>query len=183
MLDIFSEMSIDLIIPHLYVGNIYAARNKNLLQSLHITHIVNAAEEIPNYFPGDFDYLELKLRDHSYGESLYQAVTRAYPYITNALKSGGTVLVHCAAGMSRSVSAVIFYLMRTYFIPYEQALALCKSRRPISQPNRGYERQLREASNAIMSFVDRRREQRSQLLHRTPTSRSHPYKVPGSTKE
>lgn len=146
-----NDRPIDLIIPRLYVGNVDAARNRALLKHYHITHIVDAAAELPCYFPRDFHYLELKLMDQPVGESLKNAVLKAYNFISHALANGGVVLVHCAAGISRSTSTVIFYLMNKFMIPYEQALRICRKGRPITNPNMGYEAQLETFSRNLFS--------------------------------
>jgi hypothetical protein len=51
---------------------------------------------------------------------------------------GKRVLVHCYAGVSRSVSAVIYYLMRTQGLSYEEALARIQTKRPEAFPNPGF---------------------------------------------
>ncbi len=140
----------DQIVPRIYVGDINAARNKNYLQRHGITHIVNAAAEIPCYHPHDFVYLELKLHDSSMGESLGHAVQRAYHFIDASLKTNGVVLVHCAAGISRSTSTVIFFLMHKFMIPYQHALQLVRSRRPVTKPNPSYEQQLIRMSRQLL---------------------------------
>jgi len=50
----------------------------------------------------------------------------------------GSVLVHCAAGKSRSASLVIAYLMREFKWKYEEAFNYVKSKRSIVQPNPGF---------------------------------------------
>ena len=140
----------DQIVPRIYVGDINAAKNKNYLQRHGITHIVNAAAEIPNYYPHDFVYIDLGLRDSSMGESIGHAVQRAYHFIDGALKANGVVLVHCAAGISRSTSTVIFFLMYKFMIPYQHALQLVRSRRPVTKPNPSYEQQLIGLSRQLL---------------------------------
>lgn len=58
-------------------------------------------------------------------------------------KSNGSVLIHCMAGISRSTSLIIYYLMKKYGVSYDQAYRLIKAKRPIIQPNVGFESQLR----------------------------------------
>jgi hypothetical protein len=52
--------------------------------------------------------------------------------------AGKRVLVHCYAGVSRSVSAVIFYLMRAQGLSYAEALARIRAVRPEAFPNPGF---------------------------------------------
>ena len=52
------------------------------------------------------------------------------------------VLVHCMAGISRSVSLVIYYLMKKYGMTFEEAWSLVKQKRSIANPNMSFQRQL-----------------------------------------
>lgn len=59
-------------------------------------------------------------------------------------KNNRKVFVHCAAGVSRSASFVIAYLMKSKLMPYLDAYALVKCKRPIIKPNSGFVKQLEE---------------------------------------
>ena len=61
-----------------------------------------------------------------------------------ATKKKNVVLVHCLAGMSRSASCVIAYLLATTSMNTAEAMAYVKARRPIIMPNYGFEHQLRQ---------------------------------------
>jgi protein-tyrosine phosphatase len=45
------------------------------------------------------------------------------------------VFVHCYAGMSRSATVVIAYLMKSHMWPYDSALAFLRWKRAIVNPN------------------------------------------------
>ncbi|PVG04501.1 phosphatases II [Serendipita vermifera] len=53
------------------------------------------------------------------------------------------VLVHCLAGMSRSASIVCAYLLATTSMNTQESISFVRKRRPIIQPNYGFEKQLR----------------------------------------
>lgn len=125
----------------LYIGSVKEASDKKWLQDNHITHIVNAAEELQNYFPGEFSYLNLRLQDIP-RQSLYPVLEESYKFIWKAIGKGGTVLVHCHAGISRSSSIVIYFLMKLKGWVYMQALAYLKKRHERADPNNGFARQL-----------------------------------------
>lgn len=52
------------------------------------------------------------------------------------------MLVHCAAGVSRSASFVIAYLMKKRDMLYPDALRYVKERRKVISPNSGFKKQL-----------------------------------------
>ena len=71
--------------------------------------------------------------------------------------AGGRVLVHCAAGRSRSASAVAYCLIRGAAIPAEQALSWVQRCREVASPNPGFTRQLQAvemASQPIEAFSE-----------------------------
>jgi dual specificity phosphatase 12 len=55
-------------------------------------------------------------------ENLIRHFKTAVDFIKGAVKGGGTVLVHCFAGVSRSASVVIAYLMREHGLPMMDAM-------------------------------------------------------------
>jgi protein-tyrosine phosphatase len=57
------------------------------------------------------------------------------------------VLVHCAAGMSRSATVCIAYLIRYKGYSLNYALEICKKARPIVCPNKGFMEQLKVYEN------------------------------------
>ena len=67
----------------------------------------------------------------------------AIKFIHDGLTAGKGVLVHCAAGVSRSSSVVIAYYMVRNGIQFEEALELVRSKRMCVCPNNGFERQLK----------------------------------------
>lgn len=129
------------ITEQIYIGNMLNASDKKWLDGHHITHIINATNTIPNYFPNDFNYLKLGL-DDTPQQSLYEILEPSYKFIYKALDNGGTVLIHCHMGISRSVSIVIYFLMKLKQMTYLQALMYIRQHRSIANPNIGFARQL-----------------------------------------
>ena len=65
-------------------------------------------------------------------------------YAESARSSGGNVLVHCQAGVSRSPTLVVAYLMALYGRPLMETFQLVKQRRQIVAPNFNFMGQLLE---------------------------------------
>lgn len=144
---------------NVYIGNSQSAQDLNWLMDTGITHIVNTAVEIPNYFdskigdrsspqPFRFHYFNIPLRDNPTmgDEDLLSVLERTYRYMNAVIKlSPNTkILVHCHMGKSRSASVVIYYLMRSRGWSFVDALKFAQSKRSIVSPNMWYVRQLKD---------------------------------------
>lgn len=64
-------------------------------------------------FPKLFKYKQLNVVDLPQA-NIIQYFDSSHTFIRDARISGGKVLVHCWAGISRSASCVIAYLMKEY---------------------------------------------------------------------
>jgi len=74
---------------------------------------------------------------------------------TLSVSSNNKVLVHCRAGVSRSASVVIAFLMKHENISFDDALETVRNARPRVHPNRGFRSQLEllESINFDMSVL------------------------------
>jgi protein-tyrosine phosphatase len=70
-------------------------------------------------------------------------------FIRGAVRSGGSVLVHCAMGVSRSATIVTAFVMWWLRLPFEPALKFVQKCRPFACPNDGFRRQLQEFQKTI----------------------------------
>ncbi|XP_061429506.1 serine/threonine/tyrosine-interacting protein [Lethenteron reissneri] len=138
------------ILPGLYLGPFSAAMRSKwpILESRGITHIVCVRQDIeanfikPN-FPDCVRYLVLNIAD-----SPVDNIIRYFPmtkdFIDGCLQSGGKVLVHGNAGISRSAALVIAYIMETFGLKYRDAFVYLQQRRFCINPNVGFVNQLQE---------------------------------------
>jgi hypothetical protein len=137
---------IDQVDSNIFIGNHESAKSLDHLADNKITHIVNAAIEIPNYHSGRFNYINAGLYDNPKlgDEDLLRILEPIYRYISAIISKNPSakILVHCHMGMSRSASIVIYYLMRHNNWSYEESLKYLINRRPIVKPNRWYQQQL-----------------------------------------
>jgi len=88
------------------------------------------------------------------GENLLSHFPDAFDFIHGAIEGGGRVLVHCAAGVSRSASVVISYLMKLKHIRAAEAIDMVKQVRPFINPNPGFLRQLKQYEKALSILED-----------------------------
>ena len=78
--------------------------------------------------------LAFHFRDVEYCQELESHISKANAFIDDAIKNKGRILVHCTAGVSRSASIVIAYLMSKHDITYEKAYEFVKSKRKQARP-------------------------------------------------
>jgi len=97
---------------------------------------------------GRVDYRWLSIVDgHSWEtrEVIVRRFNQASELIHDWLGDGKRVLVHCHAGVSRSVTAVTWYLMRYEGYSWDDALRIVRESRQIALPNIRFEAVMRAA--------------------------------------
>ncbi|MBZ3880981.1 Protein phosphatase Slingshot-like protein 3, partial [Sciurus carolinensis] len=129
------------IFPHLYLGSEWNAANLEELQRNRVSHILNMAREIDNFYPERFTYHNVRLWDEESAQ-LLPHWKETHRFIEAARAQGTRVLVHCKMGVSRSAATVLAYAMKQYGWSLEQALLHVQELRPIVRPNPGFLRQL-----------------------------------------
>lgn len=132
------------ILDSLYLGNKACSENYNSLKENGITNIIVCGEELQCCFPGFFEYKVINIGDYEF-ENIKNYFKSTYEYIDEVINNKkGKVLVHCAAGISRSASIVCSYLIKSKQINYEEAMKIIWQGRIIAEPNRSFVKQLKE---------------------------------------
>lgn len=90
----------------------------------------------------DFDNRNIDIINYYYGIPLIEIANDFMQKIIDPVDPKNKILVHCYAGMSRSISIVLFYLMSRYKIPFNEALVAVKMKRNIAKPNDSFKTQL-----------------------------------------
>lgn len=125
-----------------------------------VGHILNVTREIDNFFPGMFDYLNVRVYDDE-KTNLLKHWDNTFKYITRAQKTGSKVLVHCKMGVSRSASVVIAYAMKEYNLNFNTALHHVKLRRNCIKPNKSFLQQLETYQGMLDAMKNKEKLQRS----------------------
>uniref|UniRef100_A0A8D8LKD3 protein-serine/threonine phosphatase n=1 Tax=Cacopsylla melanoneura TaxID=428564 RepID=A0A8D8LKD3_9HEMI len=148
------------IFPHVFLGSEWNASNLEELAKNGVGHILNVTREIDNFFPGIFDYKNVRVYDDDKTDLLlYWDDT--YKYITNAKNQGSKVLVHCKMGISRSASVVIAYAMKAYGWELNRAMAHVRQKRNCIKPNANFIAQLETYQGILDAMKNREKLQRS----------------------
>lgn len=142
------------IFEHVYLGSEWNASNLEELQNSGVQYILNVTREIDNFFPGLFEYHNIRVYDEE-ATDLLAYWNDTYKFISRAKKAGAKCLVHCKMGVSRSASTVIAYAMKEYGWNMEQAFEYVKERRAVTKPNPSFMRQLEEYQGILLASKQR----------------------------
>ena len=138
--------------PNLWLGPLTSASDLSLLHSHSITHILIAANELQPLFPTHFTYFSFPLEDTT-AQSLGPYLVPACQYIEKALAEGGIVLVHCRAGVSRSASIVLAYVMKAGQMRLKEAINMMQSKGACIGPNPSFLNELKRWEGEVLCEV------------------------------
>jgi dual specificity phosphatase 12 len=128
----------------LFIGSMDAAHNLSELEQHKISHILVCAPDIEHKYPELFTYEQVDLLD-DVNQELSQKMKQCIQWIEEVLneKKENRILVHCVAGVSRSASVCLCYMMyKNRELNLEAALTLLKKSRKQVQPNKGFMSQM-----------------------------------------
>uniref|UniRef100_K1QNW8 Dual specificity protein phosphatase 4 n=1 Tax=Magallana gigas TaxID=29159 RepID=K1QNW8_MAGGI len=138
------------ILPFMYLGNFQDASNLELLHRLGITSLMNVSTKCKNLFEDQFSYMNIPVDDNPNAD-LAAWFPESNAFIDTVRENHGKVLVHCQAGVSRSATICLAYLMYTAKVGLETAFEHIKSRRSVISPNLNFMRQLENYEKEIKS--------------------------------
>ena len=118
-----------------------ASQNRFILSKYGITHICTIGTGLNPKYPTLYTYLHVSELDTP-GANLRKHFEKCTAFINQAIAEGGKVLVHCYAGISRSSTIVIQYLMKEYGMKFAQAHLHVRNQRWFICPNPGFKKQL-----------------------------------------
>lgn len=144
------------ITDYLYISNAKTAKDSSLLTRLKINCIINATQEIEAICIPSVEYLRVPVTD-SPAAQLQEHFDTVADKIHVVKEQGGRVLIHCCAGVSRSATLCLAYLVKYRDMSLMDAHTLVRDCRPIIRPNGGfwkqlidYEQSLRGANSVMM---------------------------------
>ena len=142
------------IVDDIYIGDIDNAIDKVFITKNKIKHIVsvsdiNNMEQSVCREIGTSLYTQLKhhvfwMTDYIDSTFKHTLLNQICDLITIAVDKNNPILVHCMAGMSRSPTCVIYYLMKKKAYSYTEALNFVTDIRDCVNLNPSFDTQLKE---------------------------------------
>jgi dual specificity phosphatase 12 len=133
------------------LGNINNANDITFLNSNNIDTIINVA------YDGDIKKV-IRMNKTVYNfyirDDIDQNISKYFRRIIKLIDSEKCVLVNCMAGVSRSATIVIAYLMTKQKMTFQEAFEFVRSKRPIINPNEAFIEQLLEYNNYLYNKKD-----------------------------
>ncbi|XP_019328541.1 PREDICTED: dual specificity protein phosphatase 15 [Aptenodytes forsteri] len=146
------------ILPGLYLGNFIDAKDLEQLSRNKITHIISIHES-PQPLLQDITYLRIPLPDTPEA-NIKRHFKECISFIHQCRLHGGNCLVHCLAGISRSTTVVVAYVMAVTELSCQEVLEAVRTVRPVANPNPGFRQQLAEFGGGSARKVRRHLKQR-----------------------
>ncbi|KAJ3586722.1 hypothetical protein NHX12_013116, partial [Muraenolepis orangiensis] len=143
LLDSSSPTAAPTILPYLYLGCAKDSTNLEVLGQHNIKYILNVTPNLPNVFQheGRFRYKQIPISDH-WSQNLSQFFPEAISFIDEARSKQCGILVHCLAGISRSVTVTVAYLMQRLHMSLNDAYDFVKRKKSNISPNFNFMGQL-----------------------------------------
>jgi len=139
----------------LFLSNYRGAGDKESLLKLGVGHVlcVNGTAEECNEHPDTFTYFNIDIDDDEDAD-IGSHIADALSFIEAAKKKGSGVVVHCAAGISRSATMVLAYLIVKKKMNMRKAFFYLLTKRPCIWPNVGFMKKLRVLDEEVFGHSD-----------------------------
>jgi protein-tyrosine phosphatase len=150
----FDNDSIDVskITSKIYLGSYKrGALNRTGLSKIGITHVLTVGNDMePEPHKDDFIYKTIFIDDRP-EEDISFYFDEAIDFINEGTKprTKNKIFIHCWAGISRSATITIAYLMKQNRLPYIEAIEKVRQSRWIINPNKGFREKLYILSNEL----------------------------------
>ncbi|XP_066120932.1 dual specificity protein phosphatase 2 [Saccopteryx bilineata] len=137
------------ILPYLFLGSCSHSSDLQGLQACGITAVLNVSASCPNHFEGLLRYKSIPVEDNQMVE-ISAWFQEAIGFIDSVKNSGGRVLVHCQAGISRSATICLAYLIQSRRVRLDEAFDFVKQRRGVISPNFSFMGQLLQFETQVL---------------------------------
>ncbi len=137
VLDVVNRVSsiddFNMIVPHLYLGNVKASLDKKFFEENKIKSVLNCTDSEP-FMDGITleNQFRIDVKDSRDKENIKEfkgKIIDGIEFIDKRLSNQEPVFVHCYWGLMRSATVVAGYLIKKYQIPKEEAIDYVQKRR------------------------------------------------------
>ncbi|KAK3098781.1 hypothetical protein FSP39_023058 [Pinctada imbricata] len=137
------------ILPFLYLGSHSDAMSQETIQVNEISYILNVSTTCPKPpFIQEGHFCRIPVNDN-YSAKLLPFFEQAFQFVDKVREANGCVMVHCLAGISRSPTLAIAYVMKHLKMTSDEAYRYVKDKRPTISPNFNFLGQLLEYEKMI----------------------------------
>lgn len=136
------------ILPFLMVGSRRDAADREVLRKNGVTHVLNSTPDCPCHFKDELVYLRIAVKD-CWNQDLPSHFDDAFKFINSCKDAGGKAMIHCNAGISRSATLAIAYIMATEKKNLMDAYTFVKSKRPVISPNLDFMGELQQYEKTL----------------------------------
>lgn len=119
------------VVPGLIIGSVDEAFKVCILEQAKVTHILNVASELHFTERVNLHYKKVAVDDDSCEADIREIMWESLMFIRTAIDDGGTVMVHCLEGKSRSACVVLAYMSIMCKYEWDASVAHLKQIRPI----------------------------------------------------
>lgn len=127
-------------LPHgVMLGSSFDACSSDLFESMDIRAVVNVTPDIPCFFRDkSVAYVRMSIDDNERSRFCTDMLQSASDFITEQVRLGGQVLVHCVMGRSRSVCVCCYHFMKQHGMSFAEIYGLISVRRPQVRVNQNF---------------------------------------------
>lgn len=140
----------DCVLDFLYLGSMRTAQTVTVYHDLDIGYVLTIGRDLDVLIEPGMQHKVLLIDDYP-GAIISAVYSEAFAFIDEARAAKKGILIHCFAGLSRSVTIAAAYVMRTNHLTCDQALALIREARPAAQPNEGFMKSLKADEAKLIS--------------------------------
>ncbi|XP_041453333.1 uncharacterized protein LOC121406364 isoform X1 [Lytechinus variegatus] len=137
------------VLGFLYLGSQQDVMSEECLKSYGINYVLNVSRScpIPEFLP-QTHFHRIPVRDN-HSEKMLPWFDEALEFIDKVRSANGSVIVHCLAGISRSPTVAIAFIMRYLNMNVDEAYKYVKEKRATISPNFNFLGQLLEYEKII----------------------------------
>jgi predicted protein tyrosine phosphatase len=135
--DILDKINaLDKIDDRLYLGGEHAASNYEIIRKNKISHIINVAINSTTYDHSDIKIVKCQIDDEAIApDGYFESMANLLYSMLQDTNDIENILVHCVAGISRSATVILSYLILHQKMSFYAALSKIEKNRDIVSPH------------------------------------------------